>query len=215
MATRICWKCDVNTHMTFVASSFKQVQWKDSPGFNLMAAYTCDECGFMSLASASSNSPMGSSAQAQNYFDKSAVTWIPAHGAGQLFEDVPIHIAEAASEAYQCHSINAFRASTLLARSVIEATAKEKGITKGLLITKIDELEKQGFIRPHVRDAAHEVRHFGNDMAHGDFVEPVAAEESEEILSLMAEVLNEVFQSPAKIERLKAKRIARKADPAE
>ncbi|MEV4390207.1 hypothetical protein AB0J68_31615, partial [Micromonospora sp. NPDC049580] len=54
--------------------------------------------------------------------------------AGKEFPDVPAHIAETADEAHRCHSIKAYRAGVLLARSVIEATAKEKGITNGGLI---------------------------------------------------------------------------------
>ena len=48
------------------------------------------------------------------------------------FPDVPSEIAAAASEAYRGRMVaNANRAAILLARSVIEATAKDKGITKG------------------------------------------------------------------------------------
>ena len=36
---------------------------------------------------------------------------------GKSFPDVPEHIAEAANEAYRCHSIQAYRAAALPARS--------------------------------------------------------------------------------------------------
>jgi hypothetical protein len=121
--------------------------------------------------------------------------------AGKEFPDVPRHIAETADEAYRCYSIRAYRAAVLLARSVIEATAKERGITSGSLLKKIDELFDKRLIREHVRDGAHEVRHLGNDMAHGDFVAPVEAEEASLILTLMSEVLEEVFQSVARVQR--------------
>ncbi len=85
------------------------------------------------------------------------------------FTDVPEHIRDAAQEAYRCRSINAHRAAVLLARSVVEATAKDKGIKKGPLDRKIDEMQRLGFIREDVRQGAHEVRYLGNDMAHGDF----------------------------------------------
>lgn len=62
-----------------------------------------------------------------------------------------------------------------------------------------------------VAEQAHELRHFGNDMAHGDFTQPTTKEEAEEIVGLMAEVLREVYQAPAKLERLKAQREAKKA----
>ncbi|MFB6397976.1 DUF4145 domain-containing protein [Polymorphospora lycopeni] len=128
---------------------------------------------------------------------------------GKEFPDVPRHIAETADEAHRCHSIKAYRAAVLLARSVIEATAKEKEITNGSLIKKIDEMFDRRLIREHVKDGAHEVRHLGNDMAHGDFIDPVDAEESGLILTLMSELLEEVFQSVARVQRARDLRAAK------
>ncbi|MEV1070867.1 DUF4145 domain-containing protein [Micromonospora parva] len=137
----------------------------------------------------------------------------PQHVGGKAFPDVPSHIGEAADEAYRCLSIKAFRAAALLARSAIEATAKEKGITKGGLAAKIEEMYQQQLVREYVKDAADEVRHLGNDMAHGDFVDPVEPEEAVEALALMDEVLEEVFQSPARVAKARAARLAKKQSP--
>jgi len=146
-----------------------------------------------------------------NYEKGPEIKWVPVTGTGRPFEDVPTHIASAASEAYECHSIGAHRGAGSLARAVIEATAKDKGITSGNLQSKIEQMEQMDHIRPHIRDAAHEVRHLGNDMAHGDFVQPVTEEETAEVLELMGEILNEVYQSPAKISARRAAREAKKA----
>lgn len=127
----------------------------------------------------------------------------------KLFPDVPHAIASAASEAYRCRQTCANRAAILLARSVIEATAKQKGIITGQLINKIDEMHDQRLIRPDVRDGAHEVRQFGNDMAHGDFVQNVSPEDTDLVLALMDAVLADVFQSPALVAKAKAAREAR------
>lgn len=62
-------------------------------------------------------------------------------------------------------------------------------------------------------DAAHEIRHLGTDMAHGDLAEPVSKSDATEILTLMDEVLAEVFQSPARVARLQAARAAKMAKP--
>jgi hypothetical protein len=48
-------------------------------------------------------------------------------------------------------------------------------------------------------------------MAHGDFVDPVEIEEVEETLVLMGELLQKVFQSPTRIERMKQARLAKAA----
>lgn len=209
MANRLCWNCDVKAHMTLATASVKSAG--EVPGITYMGGFTCDECGYMSLGFAPSQSVVSMTPTGLKWLEDSVETWYPVHGAGREFPDVPSHIASAASEAVRCHSIRAFRACTLLCRSVIEATAKEKNVTKGMLMTKIDEMEKQGLIRPHIKDAAHEIRYFGNSMAHGDFVVAVTEEESDEILELMGEVLNEVFQSPKKIERRKLARQAKTA----
>ena len=125
------------------------------------------------------------------------------------FPDVPDHIAEAAGEAHYVNSLGAHRAAGALARAVIEAVAKERGITEGKIYDKIEEMARRELIREDTRQAAHEVRHFGNDMAHGDFVDPVDPEEAADILDLMDELLAEVYQAPAKVERVRERRKAR------
>lgn len=91
----------------------------------------------------------------------------------------------------------------MLARAVIEATAKDKGISTGNLYNKIEALATGGLIRTVIKDAAHGVRELGNEMAHGDFVNPISAEESELVVHLMGEILNDVYQSPAAIAQAK------------
>jgi hypothetical protein len=41
------------------------------------------------------------------------------------------------------------------------------------------------------------IRDYGNEMAHGDFTDPVAGADSALIIQLMGEILDEVYQSPA------------------
>lgn len=125
------------------------------------------------------------------------------------FPDVPAHIAEAAAEAHYVNALKAHRAAGALARAVIEATAKERGITEGKIKAKIEEMAKRGLIREDTKEAAHEVRHFGNEMAHGDFVYEVDPDEAADILDLMDEVLAEVYQSRKKVERVRERRKAR------
>jgi len=212
-ATRRCWHCDAVAHMTRVGNAhFSKF---DDGDVHAQGSFTCDECGWLQFATRQvDSSQMGDAGRAalalqEDYVD--GLLWWPQVGVSRAFEDVPEHISDAASEAHRCYSIQAYRAAAALARAVIEASAKDKGITKGTLYDKIEALEAQHHVRPHIKEAAHEVRHLGNDVAHGDFVDPVEAEEAEETLGLMGEVLQEVFQSPARIERAKQKRLARKA----
>ena len=76
-----------------------------------------------------------------------------------------------------------------------------------------------------MKEAAHEVRHWGNDVAHGDFDVPqepatdednreaaeemtaaVTREEAEEILVLMDDLFAELFQGPARTKRAREAR---------
>ena len=105
--------------------------------------------------------------------------------------------------------IGEHRAAVMLARAVIEATVKDRGITTGGLVSKIEQMYDKNILREHIKEQAHEVRHLGNEMAHGDFVEPVSPLEADEVSELMVEVLHEVFQSHAKLQRRKAARLAK------
>ena len=213
MANRVCWQCEVKSHMTRVGEA-RVIGDEDSNATVLQAVYLCDECDFLSIALAVRYGNY--SAGHSDWLDRRAtdIRWKPECGTGRSFDDVPPHIAGAASEAYVCLSVNAHRAATLLARSVIEATAKDMGIIAGRLVDKIDARHEQEFIRNTVKDGAHEVRHLGNDMAHGDFVDPVDQEEAEEALELMAEVLHDVYQQDARVSRRRLARLAKKGTPA-
>ncbi|WP_245178531.1 DUF4145 domain-containing protein [Streptomyces montanisoli] len=136
--------------------------------------------------------------------------WLPRAGTQKEFPDVPVEIASLAIEAHDSLSVNAGRGAVVLARAVIEATAKDKGIGSGNLYSKIDQMHTSGLIREHIKEAAHEVRLGGNDVAHGDILSgPFSYEETAEILTLMDEVLLEVYQSPARVERARQQRLNR------
>lgn len=212
MASRTCWVCKVNTHMTLVGEAHTggDFGYLTYGRERVSALFLCDNCRAPSIGIArNQNRHVNLTRWLAGQFDDAVrpdVTWFPEHAEGRSFPDVPDHIAAVASEAYMCLSIGAHRGVVTLARAVVEATAKAKGITKGNLRDKIDALEKQGDIRPLIKDAAHEVRFLGNDVAHGDVMDPVNSVEAEEVLGLVAEVLQEVFQSPAMLERRRAAR---------
>ncbi|WP_167726632.1 DUF4145 domain-containing protein [Cryobacterium sp. TMT3-29-2] len=167
---------------------------------------TCDYCKRASLGV--SDSPASGSSNVDRFERASdaSFVWYPRTGESKEFPDVPDAIAAAAKEAHSASSINAPMAAILMARTVVEATAKDKGIKTGNLVAKIDAMASAGLIRPATKDAAHEIRHFGNDMAHGDIEDVPTVEDSSEVLELMDEVLNEVFQGPARTARIKEKR---------
>lgn len=209
MSSRVCWKCETKAHMSPQGALHAQTLGTNHV---LQKAFLCDECQFLSIGVAIRDvrTPFTARLDSAVWFDSlTTLAWFPTHAEGRDFLHSPADIAGPASEAYKCRSVDCFRSAVLMARAVIEATAKNKGITMGRLVDKIDKLYEERFIREHIRDAAHEIRHLGNDMAHGDFAEEVSAEDADEILTLMAEVLEEVFESPARVAQRRAARLAK------
>ncbi|MEU0286352.1 DUF4145 domain-containing protein [Streptomyces sp. NPDC006147] len=187
--------------------------WRTTSGGTRKTEQTvcrCDHCGQLSLA-IRTGSAVDSHSELRLVHKEE---WLPAFVAGRSFEDVPPEIGSIADEAHKCASIGAYRGAVVLARAVVEATAKEKGISVNGIGNKIDKLYEQNLIREHVKEAAHEVRFGGNSVAHGD-LDDLTEEETDEILGLMREILEEVFQSPARVQRQRQKRLARKAGKAD
>lgn len=210
MAARTCWTCGAYSEMQLVRESLTSKVGRDFEGvirYRIHGAYKCTQCEALSIG----RSAFGSS---KDHNMASLVAgadeWFPSKPMAKEFEDVPQHIAAAAKEATMCRSLGCNRAAGALARAVLEATAKDKGIEGRDLKTRIDNMRANELIRPGTAEAAHEVRHFGNDMAHGDFVQEVPEDDADEVLSLMEEVLQEVYQGPAKVARQRAKRLERK-----
>lgn len=180
-----------------------------------MQALNCDSCGAISIASMParpSEKRLRSDEVAQlMHQDSHAMKWLPIQIASRKFEDVPTNISQAATEAYACYSIGSYRAATLLARAVVEATAKDKGHTDGPLVKKIDALEESRAINPTLAQAAHEIRLMGNDAAHGDFLEEITEEDCDDLLDFMASLLEEVYQRPNTLARRREQRERRRA----
>lgn len=210
MASTVCAFCEVKSNMVPQWANTRAIEVHIGGGVThstmLQGIAVCANCGrsSMGVSTAVGNGPDAKAKMAAS----ERFTWYPRVGQSPEFPDVPEHIAAAAKEAHSCASVNAPMAAILMARTVVEATAKAKGITSGTLFHKIDELAKQSFVRESTKEAAHEVRHFGNDMAHGDIEDPPSNDDADEVLELMSEVLNEVFQGPARTARIRAKREA-------
>lgn len=175
-------------------------------------AMVCDECKQLSIASVFTRSAAESHAAIDFWRSHAPDEWAPKYVEGQNFPDVPEHIAAAASEAHRGESVSNHMSAILMARTVIEATAKDKDIHEGTLAKKIEQMVEKTLIRPHVKEVADEVRHFGNDMAHGDISIPVTKEDAVEVLALMDEILNEVYQGPARLAAIQARRTARQSE---
>lgn len=192
------------------AASHRSDGARDTVNGDAHAAFRCSHCGAISVGRLSRGlfTTARVTLDSKETWEKhgTSITWEPKLLEGKDFEDVPHVIAEAASEAHTCRSAGAFRAAILLARGVVEAVAKDNGVLQGSLAAKIEELATRGLVRQFTREAADEIRHLGNDMAHGDFVEPADPEDCDAVLAVMDEILDEVYQGPARVSRMKRRR---------
>lgn len=164
------------------------------------ACYTCDFCGnpIAALIDDSYN----------------ICEYWPIKLSRKAFSDVPKPIASTASEAHLCLDAGSPRGAVALARAVVESVAKDKDITKSNLEGKIEALYKGGHISEAMKEAAHEIRFAGNEVAHGDLVtEPSTIEDAQEIVTLMDTILERVYHEPAKVTRIRQQRESRKAKP--
>lgn len=160
--------------------------------------YTCDRCELPIAALHDSTGSRGLK-----------VYW-PTRASGKTFLDVPGLIAAAASDAHTCLSAGSPRGAVAIARSVVEAVAKDKGICNGNLKSKIEALLSAGYISEAMKEAADEIRFAGNEAAHGDLVaEQLTLDDADEIVGLMDTMLERVYQEPAQIARIRAKREGR------
>lgn len=195
--TRTCWNCETAVGMVREAGYKRDIS-SEMFGYEYIAhfyLYSCPVCDMPNVA--------------RRGEDDDGLEWISTGVRGKDFPDVPSSLAQAAGEAHVCLNAGAYRGAILLARAVVEASCKEKGITTGTLAAKIDALHEQRHINDQVHAEATEIRHLGNDMAHGDFTEETTATDAEDVLGFMAEVLEELFQRPARLARRQAKRLAR------
>lgn len=212
MASRVCWNCGKDSHFEPLGNSFF-TQLREF----YTRAYICDCCNTLSIAALYPlpGQPLDniSLAGASSVFESpdAVLSWYPLKPSGKAFEDVPRSISDAASEAYKCFSVEAYRAAMMLARGVVEAVAKDQGHTSGTLFEKIDAMGEARQISPLAVDTAHEIRQVGNDMAHGDFVVSVGKDECQDVLNFMDALLDEVYIRPAKLNQFRQQRQERKA----
>jgi hypothetical protein len=193
VAALTCPHCGVYARFTMV---WERKSDPEDPWDEPAACYTCDHC----------DKPI---AVIPDAYGMIAQFW-PTMVKGRGFPEVPKPLAEAASQAHVCLSAGSAIGAVAVARAVVEAVAKDHGITKGDLKSKIERLHSDGHISATMRDAATEIRFAGNEAAHGDLVdERPGIEDATEIVSLMNSMLYRVYQEPARVAKIRTKREAR------
>ena len=227
MVNRICWQCGVTAHMSLprtyrrIASfnnhsepniwdfTFPLDESGKPRGEYLYVIYACDECGYPNIAQ-------------YDYIedDESGgirianlpLQWIPSQAEDHRFSEVPENVAAAANEAFRCFSIQAYRASVIMARSVLEGIANEKISasykmnSKGekcdkTLKEKIKDMVKEDIITRKLGEKASAIKDVGNSSTHNIF-EKITKTDAANTLTFLELVIQQVYTQEAQLQQL-------------
>ena len=148
---------------------------------------------------------------------------IPGFEASHIHEAIPKRIREDYAEARRCMFVEAYKGAVALFRRVVEATACDKlgkkarhknGTTKKLY-ELIDLLGSESLITKDVKDAAHEVRLFGNYGVHvqDDGLDEVKRDEARDVREICWQLLHTIYIAPFKTRELRGKRVKKGKRP--
>ncbi len=164
MTAHRCAYCGVLANMEVVySSSTRQIFSQKNRS---RAALACDNCEELMVVVGETDADLGSTYSLDDEIEilSRYGLWLPHSSISYYFEHVPPRIARAAEEAHQAADAKANMAAVLMARTTVEATAKDKGIIKGTLFEKIDRLRDDGHIR---RTIAQPPIRFATRQRHG------------------------------------------------
>lgn len=125
-------------------------------------------------------------------------------------EKTPEFLKKDLEEAYTCFSVNAYRATGVLARRALQLCCIDKGAPDKRLEEQINWLLDQQVITKELKDWAHEVRLTGGDAAHPPkkIIEDqrVEKDDAEDILTLLEKFIDVLYVAPKLAEERRQKR---------
>jgi hypothetical protein len=130
-------------------------------------------------------------------------------------EAIPEKIREDLAESDRCFNANSYKAAVAMNRRAIQNMVlnkiEDKSIKNKDLYSQIDALFNEGLITKHLKDTAHEIRHFGNFGAHpqDDNLDKTTREDAEAVDRLTWDLMRTIYITPYETEKLKAKRQAK------
>ena len=129
---------------------------------------------------------------------------------GDLDPDIPAQVGSAYSEGMRALSVKAARAAVVMFRGMLAHVVVDKGSTaaqaKHSLYHKIEQMSQDGSLHPSLVEWASEIRLIGNAAAHPDALDPVSDEEAADLGRLCRQLLNVIYEVPARIARNRAAR---------
>lgn len=224
MVNRVCWKCGITAHMSLPRTAqsatlsgrsqgpqiwdfaFPLDENGEPQGAFLYVIFVCDECGYPSVAKCRYKR------EGYSVSFSEPLEWIPSKAEDHQFSDVPKSVADAANEAYKCFSVQAYRASVIMARSVLEGIANEK-ISEPFktrkngdkydktLKEKIEDMVTEGVISKGLGDKANVIKEMGNSSTHNVF-EEITESDAAGTLDFLELVIQEVYTHESQLQQL-------------
>jgi len=152
--------------------------------------------------------PQAAQANGQPVFE--GIHWWPIPGVGDLDPDIPSQVGSAYSEGMRALSVKAARAAVVMFRGMLAQVVADKGSpdaqAKHSLYGKLEQMSQDGSLHPSLVEWAREIRLIGNAAAHPDALDPVSDEEAADLGRLCRQLLNVIYEVPARIARTRAAR---------
>ena len=142
----------------------------------------------------------------------SGVHWWPTPGSGSLDPSVPVAVASAYDEGMRALAIAAPRAAVVMFRGALAEIVGDKGSAtaqaKGTLYEQLKVMDTDGTLHPSLVDWAKEIRVLGNVGAHPSSLGTVTVADASDLGHLVAQMINVLYETPARIARTRAARTA-------
>lgn len=167
----------------------------DGPDFiPRYAVFQCDECHGRMIAQWDMPT--------NDWDSEGEVEWFPKARSTNEYSGVPESIADTARESWGCYESGHDRSAVTTARTVIEQVCKSHGYKRGVLDAKIISMVNNNVLPKRIKDAVVALKNAGNTMVHGDLGASITAAETETLLTVMDQMLEEVYVAPKRIRDL-------------
>lgn len=207
----LCPRCGHLSNFTEVRKQAIAIDPPAAPGgaqrvLELMAVLQCLGCNRSTVVIERDLDPRGAGVPR---FE--GVHWWPTPGATDLDPDVPEPVGSAFSEGIRALSANCPRAAAVMFRGMLATVVRDKGSDAAKaapnLHQQLKAMEQDGTLHPSLVEWATEIRLVGNAGAHFDELAPVDRAEAADLARLCRQLINVVYETPARIRRARQARI--------
>lgn len=130
-------------------------------------------------------------------------------------KNLPLKLLNTLKEAISCHAAEAYRASAMMVRRLLEEICDESGATGKDLHSRLISLRSKVTLPDELFDAMTELKALGNDAAHitaRNYIQ-IGKDESEDSIELAKEILKARYQLKGLVDRLRARKAGYSEQP--